>query len=385
MGRFISCLMVGGFLFSSGCGWIPATTAVDGIEATKFRTLLTGTNPGITLRPQPDVFKNGIREPKKGIQVTYFGSGGALIERGHAAILLAPFVSHHRYFRLGFWKAEPDTASINPVLRPYSDGLKRVRAVLLGHGHYDHLLDVSELVPEFSSAATVYGSNTIVNTLAPTRLSTQSLSAIAERSNTRGTWTATNGDSIRFMAISSDHAPNLLGRTIAKGRTESELVQLPKKAGGWKLGETFAYMIDFVDTAKCPDPTKACKDAIVFRIYYQDAGKSPADFHRLAFNLNAARAREIDLAILCVASFREARAVGNVEKNLYPETSKRVLAAKQYMLGHWENFWLDHTLSLDKLRAVPYSDPRDFVTRLERAQPPGAVWVMPLPGTTLSY
>ena len=66
---------------------------------------------------------------------------------------------------------------------------------------------------------------------------------------------------------------------MAKGGRERGLVQLPKKAGGWKLGEPFAYMIDFLDTTKCADPKRACEDAIDFRIYYQDAGKSPDPFH----------------------------------------------------------------------------------------------------------
>lgn len=94
-------------------------------------------------------------------------------------------------------------------------------------------------------------------------------------------------------------------------------------------------MIDFLDPKKCVDPKKACKDAIVFRIYYQDAGKSPEDFHRLVKNLNGASEHGIDLALLCVASFKKARAVGKVAANLYPEAAKQVLEAKQYMLGHW--------------------------------------------------
>jgi len=377
-------LTVGADLLSNGCAWMPPTRIADGMRATDFSYLITGTNQGITLRPQPTVSNKGIKVPKKGINVTYFGSGGALIERGDAAILLAPFMSHHYYFRLGFWKTKPETATINSILQPYKQQLKSVRAVLLGHGHYDHLLDVPELVPKFSPAATVYGSNTVVNTLSPTGLAIQSVSGFAERPGERGRWTVTN-DSIRFMAISSDHAPNLLGRSIAKGSTGRELVQLPKKSGGWKLGETFAYMIDFLDPKKCVDPKKACKDAIVFRIYYQDAGKSPEDFHTLVKNLNGASEHGIDLAILCVASFEEARATSFAAANLYPEAAKQVLEAKQYMLGHWENFWRDHTLELGKLRAIPFNDPREFVTRLEQAQPPGAVWAMPLPGTTLSY
>ena len=74
MGRVISCLMVGAVLFLSGCAWMPATRLADGIEATEFSYLLTGTSQGVRLRPQPDVFKRGIRQPKKGIDVTYFGA-----------------------------------------------------------------------------------------------------------------------------------------------------------------------------------------------------------------------------------------------------------------------------------------------------------------------
>ena len=64
MVRVISCLMVGGVL-ASGCSWMPETRLADGIKATEFSYLLTGANQGIALRPQPDVLRNRVRQPKK--------------------------------------------------------------------------------------------------------------------------------------------------------------------------------------------------------------------------------------------------------------------------------------------------------------------------------
>jgi glyoxylase-like metal-dependent hydrolase (beta-lactamase superfamily II) len=44
------------------------------------------------------------------------------------------------------------------------DRLARVRAVLVGHGHYDHVMDLPVLA-RYVPNATVYGSRSVVNTL----------------------------------------------------------------------------------------------------------------------------------------------------------------------------------------------------------------------------
>jgi hypothetical protein len=86
----------------------------------------------------------------------------------------------------------------------------------------------------------------------------------------------------------------------------------------------------------------------------------------------------IDLAIVCVAAFEQA------PEDDYPEALVRVLAPRRLLLGHWESFFQDWTDQISQLRSVPQTDPRHFVERLQAASPE-ASWVMPIPGTSLSY
>jgi glyoxylase-like metal-dependent hydrolase (beta-lactamase superfamily II) len=68
--------------------------------------------------------------------------------------------------------SHPNSARIERRLRDLSaanfNRLAQVRAVLVGHGHYDHLMDLPYLAPYLPNA-TVYGSSTVVNMLAPAR------------------------------------------------------------------------------------------------------------------------------------------------------------------------------------------------------------------------
>ena len=362
---------------AAGCAWVPAVRWIDGAPAAEFRDLLTGQDRGQALRAQP-----GLSQASQNVSITYFGSGGLLIERirgdSRDVIVTAPFFSHSSYLTLAFWKVGPRREPAATWLDPHRDALRQARAVLVGHAHYDHLLDLPAVVPAFSPAATIYGSETVSGLLRASfaGAKVQSLGGTEQTASTPGSWTVVKGGRIRFMAIRSSHAPNLAGITIAKGRTETGLVRLPRKAGGWKLGDTYAYMIDFLDEG-CADPAgQPCQGQIAFRIYYQDAAHPPEKFHNLSGNPTAGTRRP-DLAVLCVASS------GEIDD--YAESVKREIAAAHYLLAHWENFWRPYTTELSGLRVVPFNNPRRFIGQLVGADPAGASWVMPLPGTTLRW
>lgn len=348
----------------SGCAWRPKLRAIDGIAADDFRDLLTG-GGGTRSQPPPGT--------TAGIRVTYLGTSGFLVERGADAVLLAPFFSHHWFLRLGFWRLDTDESLIEDQLGRLRQPLAGVWSVLVGHGHYDHLLDIPHIADTYCPAATIFGSRSVVNTLKskPGLRVGPPLNGMAEREpGDTGDWVYNVTSTMRFMAIASDHAPNFAGITVATGSTDAPLARFPRKAGGLKEGETLAYMIDFLD------PNKA--DPVDFRVYFQDAAESPQPYHSLRLNTRAP-ARRIDLAIVCVAAYEE------VEDNDYPESLNSVLQPRQFLLAHWENFFLPWSRDVADLRAVPHTNPRSFTTRLETARPQGATWVMPTPNTTLAY
>lgn len=389
----------------TSCAYIPGQALLRGSPATEFAQLLTDSRrPG--LRPQPLV-PAGNR-----IRVTYFGTSGFLIERGADAILLAPFFSHQSYLR-GLWKIGTKKKLVNWYLAPHSVGLGRVQAILVGHGHYDHLLDVPYIADQICPAATVYGNDTVCNILnrgqrtsGGRQIRCVSLANSVQRppgqppyppprprpsasttpwnslipgippcppSDPQG-WTYVNNCQIRFKAIQSGHAPNFDGQTAASGTTSGALKRLPKKTGGYQMGEPYAYMIDFME----PHRWYRGRRAVAFRIFFQDAAYSPEPYYTLP-PPGSLRGRGIDLAIVCVAVF------GNSPGDNYPERLVQVLEAKQYLLSHWENFFMEYTQDLQRLHVVPLTDPAAFVRRLGQARPGGVNWVMPIPGATLPY
>jgi len=365
----ICVCLAAAYLFAS-CAYLPKFNALDGIAASTFVDSLTGTG-GSRLQPPPGT--------DAGIKLTYLGTSGFLIERDTDVILLAPFLSHHSLTRLFLWRITPEDDLIDDVLRPMATTLDRAAAVLVGHSHYDHLLDIRSVVNGFAPNATVFGNTTMVNILAADPgINAVSLATTAERPpGGNGSWTPVNNGRVRFMAIQSHHAPNFAGLTIANRSVQRPLKRFPGKAGGMEEGETFAFMIDFMDTTSW-DSTHNQYRQVAFRMYYQDAAESPVPYHTLQFN-PAGGGRNVDVAIACVAVFT------GVQGDAYPETMKQIFSPRQTVLSHWENFFRPRTTDFSRLRTVPNTDPVAFISRLATSSPNTGIWVLPIPGTTLTY
>ncbi|MCH7520956.1 MAG: MBL fold metallo-hydrolase [Candidatus Marinimicrobia bacterium] len=324
---------------------------------------------GVTTRYQPDpgVPVLAPHEPayEETIQLRYLGAGGYLIRRGKHAILTAPLYTNPGWLRVGLGWIAPDTALIDRLHPPTSTG--EVGAILVGHAHYDHLLDVPYIARKYHPEAKIYGNRSMANLVvaAEPRLVDQVrvLEEEVARGGQPGKWFYLADSTIRFMAIESDHGPHFLGIHVMKGEAEAGLKGVPRSAWGWKEGETLAYLIDFLGPDK----------AINFRIHYQDATShyplgappdfAPPDSHRL------------DLAITCVDTWFQVPD--------YPEALIRNHRPRYVILGHWENF----------LRS-PLKPPwtrfsslrlRRFIPSVLDALPPDTDWIVPLPGALYRY
>lgn len=298
----------------------------------------------------------------EGPTLRYLGVGGWLVRWRGAAFLTAPFYSNPGFFRVGLWSIRADTARIDRHLPDVSDAT----AILVGHAHYDHLMDVPWVARRRAPGATIYGSETMVNTLAGfTSLDEEGrLLALNHRAGdyrAPGEWIRVAGGRIRFMALRSSHAPHALGRTFYSGRRTEEITWKPGIAPDWLEGRTLAYLVDLLDEAGRP----------VFRIYYQDsAARAPAG---LVPELPAEDRRRVDVAILCPASFDQ------VER--HPEAILENLNPRHVLLGHWEDFFRDPARPL---RTVPFTDLQDFIDRMIPALPDDASWTLPEPGAQIS-
>src|SRR5436309_12621845 len=80
---------------------------------------------------------------RDGVRVTYLGTNGYQFEfKGHA-LLVDPYFSRVDLLSVALGsRIQPNAARINDGLRHLASGNCRTDAILVTHGHFDHLLDV---------------------------------------------------------------------------------------------------------------------------------------------------------------------------------------------------------------------------------------------------
>jgi hypothetical protein len=319
-------------------------------------------------------------DPDSLIAVTYLGVSGLLIEHRHHVLLTAPFFSNPSFGQVrprvskllrSTPKIAPDTNTIERLLPRDAD---LATTILVGHGHYDHLMDVPYIATHRATSATIYGGpsvrhmlmgDSLLRTNAGRRVVAIS-EAVAGRPQRRGAWFYSSDSAYRFMALISGHAPTYRAwkqvYTFTSGTVDSDLDSLPQTAAEWKLGEPYSYLIDVLD-----DRTRTP----IFRIYFQDAPSEPP----LGFPPTELPAeRPIDLAVLCAATS------SNVSNT--PDSLLAVLKPAHVLLGHWEDFFRARRLPL---QLGPGTDLDALRESLEKSLPPAADWVMPLPQTTFWF
>lgn len=288
---------------------------------------------------------------------TYLGVGGWRIEWAGRSILTAPFFSNPSVLRVGLWTMGPDTARIHRFLGPVRDA----SAVLVGHAHYDHLLDLPHILTHDAPAARVVGSPTVGHLLAaaPGFQSTRMVRAdtVAGDAARPGGWIELAGGRARVMPLAAGHAPHFQGIRLMEGRLHRDQRWLPGAAAGWPEGRTYAYLLDLLG----PEGT------VALRIYYQDAAsEAPAG---LVPPLAVEDRRRIDVAILCPPGFDEVDG--------YPGAFLEAESPRHVLLGHWEDFFRPRS---EPLRVVPGTDLEDFLDELRESLPDDASWTLPAPG-----
>jgi len=302
----------------------------------------------------------GATDDTEAVELTYLGSGGFLMTWNHHAILTAPFYSNPGLLQVAFGlPISPNTERIDAHLPPVDD----VEAILVGHTHYDHLMDTVYIAETHAPRAVLYGNETMAHILAAREHLRGRVVAMDDAAGDwwqPGRWVYVADRSIRFMALRSEHAPHFLGIKMFGGSVDQNQDSLPRTAYGWKEGQTFAFLIDFLGT----------DGAVRLRLHYQDAASNPpAGFPPPSEN---ASADPVDVAILCVASF------GEVDD--YPEAIVQQLQPQTVILGHWESFFRSPDLPT---QAVPLTDTKQFALRLTHVLPDGARWYTPRPRAAL--
>ena len=276
------------------------------------------------------------------LRAVYLGSGGWILEHGDDMVLTGPLFSNPGLVTTGLLPIRSDTAIVDRYMGRYD--VSSARAILVGHAHYDHLMDVPRVAARHAPAARIVGSRTVANTLGTWSGTAGRIDVVDDSAGdqrTVGHW-LWYGDGVRVMALRSHHAPHFDGYTLYRGTRDRPLTEEPAWATDWLDGETYAFLIDFM----------ASEDSVAFRVYYQDAVAPPPS----AFAPDALIAeRPVDVAVLVPATFDQV--------DWHPEAFVENLRPRHVLLGHWEDFFSPMDAPT---RSMRLTDIRHFERRLER-------------------
>jgi hypothetical protein len=273
-----------------------------------------------------------------------------------------------------------DTALVEANLP--SSMLEHVSAVLAGHAHYDHLIDVPAVL-ERAPQATLYSNTSaraLVDAYAPDRNASCSSSpaepftvarsrivalddpaaSVVDYTNCpdkrppgaplAGAWVTVPGAHVRIYAVCSEHPDQIGPIHFAPGTVSEDQCTPPTRADAWKEGPTLAYLVDFLD---------ATTNAPIYRFYYQDAPTNAPVGHIPDAVLAD---KHVDLALLCVGNYDRVDSA--------PTKTLAALAPRYALGGHWEDFFRPAS---DPIQPLPFLDVPKWGTLARAALPAGGI------------
>jgi hypothetical protein len=203
--------------------------------------------------------------------------------------MTAPFFSTPRLSAVGLGRPiHAHTARIDERMRALVPDPSRVRAVLVGHSHCDHLMDVPYVARRYLPGVPVFGNAAMLRLLAGDPVHPRLASEEGAGSHRApGRWVYPHPDStVRYMALRSGHAPHALGVKVFRRSQQGEPGALPSNARELVEGEVLAYVVDFLDRPG---------GRVLFRVHFQDAAsEAPLGFPP---PLPSAESAPFDLAI----------------------------------------------------------------------------------------
>jgi hypothetical protein len=323
----------------------------------------------------PDAARDAAIAPPLPLEVDALGVQGFVLRHGNDVVMTAPLFTRQSALEVALnFPLPADVAAIDSGLA--AAPLDKLVAVISGHAHYDHLLDVPRVL-ELAPHATLYTNATgrhILAALSPPCTSPglardrvvamdDALDSHVDYTNCPdqrppgaplvGTWDVAPGGRVRVMAFCSMHPAQIGPYHFGLGSIDTDQCPLPAPASGWLEGQTLAFLIDFLDDAGAP----------ALRVFYQDA---PTNMPIGDIPAAALADKPVDLALLCAGS---ADAVtdhpGEILANLQPRYAYS---------GHWEDFFQPTTAPIV---AQPLLDVPGYVARAEAALPGRHVLVTP--------
>lgn len=259
------------------------------------------------------------------LSIQYFGIGSTLVTYNGKSVFTDPCFSTPSLKDVAFGNIVTDTSLID-YLNP---SLQDVELTLIGHAHYDHMMDLPYLSTRFlPKESKIVGCQSALNLMASVKISQQFVVANKMKGNFTevGIWIYNKDSTVRTMVFEGHHPPQIAGIfKFGMGKVNKPLSAIPTKASKWKEGETYTFLIDFLNEEK---------QTVEKRIFVQT---SSGRFPRGMIPQKILDQKGIDVAIIPADLHRTFQAI-------------HYLKAKHYVVVHWENFFKSKLL-----KAVPFS------------------------------
>lgn len=315
---------------------------------------------GIAFIPADEMNNKGLSPSKDQLAVQFTGAGGVYLATKGLALMADPFYSNPG---LGDLLLLNDLVSDESLIDQWIPNTDNVAGILVGHGHYDHLMDVPAVLERLPAAAKVYASDTSIHMIA-SKIGEQrgvALNRSMVSPGQRGQWVRVH-PRIKIFPIEAEHSPHLAGIVFADDVLKQDTAELPGDALDWQSGTTLSYVIDILDEDE---------KSSLFRIFYQSSSSG--------FPVGAPPewlvedGVPVDLAILCMANFDS---VDN-----YPKGVLNQLKPKHVLLTHWEVFWEPYLPN--KATVLPGLDVDEFIAQARSALPESSSIYLPQRGASV--
>ncbi len=279
------------------------------------------------------------------VRLQWLGTSTWIVSRGQDAVVVDPFFSRPSLWRivgsLAGAEFEPDEARIRAVLPALPES---TRFVLIGHAHYDHLMDLGYYLRAASPRPRYVGSRTAHNILRG--WSPSSLDFVIADDPARLGHPIRSGK-VAVTTLLGQHAPHLFGLTFMDGEVGEPRTSPPSDAWDYKLGQTFMFIVDFLGD----------QDEIRHRVFINGAAHQPDVVRAIPDALLGQH--PIDVAILCVPGWDHVAD--------YPMSLLDRLRPKRLALSHYDDFFQPYLHEEDPrhgMEFVMFARYSDFVERV---------------------
>jgi len=313
-------------------GQVAETNRIDGLNG----QTISSAPREVETKPKIEGFRGRIMTIDDTIRIRLTGAAGLVCSYKDENVLVDPY-----YSRIGKWRAFFGKLSPNPeTIRREVGGIKKITAIVAGHTHLDHVLDLPELARY--TEGPIIGSRSLETLLA--------INGLKGRTTVcRGGEFIQVADAIQITMLPSVHGRVLVGLVPYSGEI-SPGKRPPLRAKDYRAGHVFS-----------PKMTVGRK---VF-LHVGSAG----------FMEESLKGHACDVVFLCIPGWKRMKG--------YPERILETTGAKTAVLFHQDDF--SSRIQTGKpMRTVPFADVEGLIQKIRSFSPDVKVLV-PTIGDTLIF